>query len=177
MRRLLAHAGGLPAEPEGPWWERNDGGDLDHLLAQLAGQALVVTPGAQHHYSNVGYALLGAAVERVRRRPWRDVLTERVLGPLGMGRTTYAPVPPHAQGWSVHPWSGRLHPEPHTDTGAMAPAGQLWSTVGDLARWAAFWLDPDRGCSPPTPSTRCGCRRRPTPGERGVVYGLGLRWS
>jgi CubicO group peptidase (beta-lactamase class C family) len=70
------------------------------------------------------------------------VLHERLLTPLGMHRTTYGPVAPHAQGWSVHPWSGRLAPEPHTDTGAMAPAGQLWSTVGDLARWAAFWLAP-----------------------------------
>ena len=31
-----------------------------------------------------------------------------------------------------------LHVEPEHDAGAMAPAGQLWSTVEDLARWAAF---------------------------------------
>jgi len=175
VRRLLSHAGGLPAEPEGPWWERHDGGDLDQLLAQLSQRALVVTPGAQHHYSNVGYALLGAAVERVRQRPWGDVVAERVLGPLGMHRTTYAPAPPHAQGWSVHPWSGRLHPEPHTDTGAMAPAGQLWSTVGDLARWAAFWLEPDPGVLAPDTVDEMLVPTAARPGDQGGAYGLGLR--
>jgi hypothetical protein len=42
----------------------------------------------------------------------------------------------------VHPFSGQLTPEPAYDSGAMAPAGQLWSTIEDLARYAAFWIDP-----------------------------------
>ena len=43
----------------------------------------------------------------------------------------------------MHPWHGTLREEPCTDTGAMAPAGQLWSTARDLARWAGFLADPD----------------------------------
>jgi len=42
----------------------------------------------------------------------------------------------------VHPFSGRLVPEPSYDSGAMAPAGQLWSTIEDLAKYAVFWTDP-----------------------------------
>jgi CubicO group peptidase (beta-lactamase class C family) len=42
----------------------------------------------------------------------------------------------------VHPWHGTLREEPREDAGAMAPAGQLWSTVADLATWAAFLADP-----------------------------------
>ncbi len=38
----------------------------------------------------------------------------------------------------MHPFADVLMPEPEHDAGAMAPAGQLWSTVRDLARWAAF---------------------------------------
>ncbi|MDF2967797.1 MAG: beta-lactamase [Nocardioidaceae bacterium] len=173
MRQLLAHAGGLPAEPPGPWWERHDDSALAALPERLDGQHLAIARGAHFHYSNVGYALLGAVVERVRGAPWREVLRERLLEPLGMLRTTYAPVRPHAQGWSVHPWSGRLHAEPHTDTGAMAPAGQLWATVGDLARWAAFWLDP----APVLAATTAAEMRVPTaaqPGDLGAAYGLGL---
>ena len=38
----------------------------------------------------------------------------------------------------MHPLADLLHVEPEHDAGAMAPAGQLWSTVEDLSRWAAF---------------------------------------
>src|SRR5262249_5653701 len=43
------------------------------------------------------------------------------------------------------PWHGTLAEQPRSDTRAMAPAGQLWSTVADLARWAAVLA----GGSPP----------------------------
>lgn len=41
-------------------------------------------------------------------------------------------------GYAVHPWADVLLPEPAEDAGAMAPAGQLWSTVADLGRFASF---------------------------------------
>ena len=65
-------------------------------------------------------------------------MTERILAPLGMTRTSYHPEEPYARGLSVHHLANTLTPEPMHDTGAMAPAGQLWSTVEDLARYAAF---------------------------------------
>jgi hypothetical protein len=63
---------------------------------------------------------------------------ERVLAPLGMTRTSYLPEGAAAQGQSVHPYDGTLVAEPATDTGAMAPAGQVWATIQDLATYAAF---------------------------------------
>ncbi|WP_368050772.1 hypothetical protein [Micromonospora sp. C28SCA-DRY-2] len=44
---------------------------------------------------------------------------------------------------ALHPWHDTLREEPRTDTRAMAPAAASWSTVEDLARWAAFLADPD----------------------------------
>lgn len=171
VRRLLAHSGGLPAEPPGAWWERHDRGNLAELLARVEGEQRVLADGARLHYSNVGYALLGAAVERLRGASWVDVLRSRVLDPLGMGRTTFLPTSPYAQGCSVHPWSGRLDTEPHTDTGAMAPAGQLWSTVGDLARWAAFWLDPVADVLDPATAAEM---QVPVTGLADGAWGLGV---
>src|SRR6266511_1679047 len=60
-----------------------------------------------------------------------------------MTRTTYDATEPFARGYVVHPWHGTLREEPRHDAGAMAPAGQLWSTAADLVRWAAFLADPD----------------------------------
>ena len=138
IRQLLAHTGGLPAEAPGPWWERTSG-DLRPTLADVLGEHPRRHPAGQRfHYSNPGYALLGALVERKRGRPWDEVAADEIFGPLGMSRTSATPREPYAKGWAVHPWADVLLPEEVHHTGLMAPAGQLWSTVPDLARFAAF---------------------------------------
>jgi CubicO group peptidase (beta-lactamase class C family) len=142
LRQLLGHASGLQREPEGDWWERNPGADLDTLLAGLTTDKVAFRPHRTYHYSNLAYGLLGAVVHRVTGEDWPTLLEKRLLGPIGMRATTYHPVEPYARGFVVHPWAGTLREEPRTDTAAMAPAGQLWSTVEDLARWAAFLTDP-----------------------------------
>ncbi|GAB3076898.1 serine hydrolase domain-containing protein [Micromonospora schwarzwaldensis] len=143
VRQLLGHASGLQREPDGGWWERAEGTDLDTLLAGLTPDKIAYPPHRVYHYSNLAYGLLGGALERITGTPWPALLTERLLEPLGMRRTTVLPTGPYARGYVVHPWHQTLREEPLTDTGAMAPAGQLWSTVADLARWAAFLADPD----------------------------------
>jgi CubicO group peptidase (beta-lactamase class C family) len=144
LRQLLGHVSGLQREPEGAWWERSAGVELDAFLAELTPDKLVYPPHRSYHYSNLAYGLLGAVLTRVTGEPWPTLLRKRLLGPLGMARTTYEPVEPYARGYVVHPWHDTLREEPREDAAAMAPAGQLWSTVEDLARWAAFLADPGR---------------------------------
>ena len=132
---LLSQRSGLRAETDGLWWERTAGGDWAALTDQLA----VREPArGVFHYSNVGFAVLAEIVARRRGRPWLDVLSAEVLTPLGLSRTSARPQPPHAVGLAVHPYADLLLPEPEHDAGAMAPAGQLWSTTADLARFATF---------------------------------------
>jgi CubicO group peptidase (beta-lactamase class C family) len=138
LRSLLSHASGMQSEPNGSWWERSAGVTWEQLVAAHDGSGAVFPDGQQFHYSNLGYALLGEVVARVLEQPWTDAVRDRILEPLGMGRTTYLPGGRAAQGRSVDPYAGTLTVEPATDTGALAPAGQLWSTVGDLATYAAF---------------------------------------
>lgn len=138
LRQLLGHSSGMQAEPVGPWWERSPGGGVAQLLVANDGSGQVLAPGSAFHYSNLGFALLGEVVSRVRGALWADLVENRLLAPLGMTRTSYLPVGEHAQGYSVGHFAGTLTREPHTDTGAMAPAGQLWSTLVDVARWLDF---------------------------------------
>lgn len=136
--QLLSHTSGLASETPGPWWERTPG-DLRPELADLTGPApLKHPPGRRYHYSNPGFALLGALVEHKRGASWGEVLAAEVLDPLGLARTTLLPKAPAAGGFAVHPWADVMQPEVVQDTGRMAPAGQLWSTAEDLARWAGF---------------------------------------
>jgi CubicO group peptidase (beta-lactamase class C family) len=136
IAQLLSHTSGLQAETSGPWWERTVGGTYAQLVESHP--QLRTRPGARFHYSNVGYAVLGELVGRLRRVPWHEAVRAGLLEPLGMGRTTTRPQAPAAAGWGVHPLADVLHVEPEHDAGAMGPAGQLWSTTSDLARWAAF---------------------------------------
>jgi CubicO group peptidase (beta-lactamase class C family) len=136
IAQLLTHTSGLQAETDGDWWERSEGDSWEALLA--SGPGLRFTPGTTFHYSNVGYGVLGELIARLRDRPWQDAVRTGILEPLGMRRTTTRPEPPAALGFGVHPLADLLHVEPEHDARAMAPAGQLWSTVEDLAVWASF---------------------------------------
>ncbi len=170
VRSLLAHVSGMQSEPNGPWWERSPGVSVAELLTRNDGTGAVFGPGEHYHYSNLGYGLLGAAVARLRGRDWFELVQERVLDPLGMERTSYHPQAPYAPGLSVHHLAGTLTEEPLHDTVAMAPAGQLWSTVEDLARFTGFLGEGDAHV---LADRTLAEMRRPVPPA--LEYGLGLR--
>ena len=129
----------MQSEPVGSWWERSPGVELDALLAANDGSGAVAGAGEYYHYSNLGFALLGEAVARVRGATWWDVVSGELLVPLGMTRTTYLPAAPHAQGYSVDHFHETLTEEPHQDT-ARDGAGRAGcgARSADLARWADF---------------------------------------
>ena len=170
VRQLLSHTSGMQAEPVGPWWERSPGVEVEALLQANDGSGRVLEPLTAFHYSNLGFALLGEVVARLRGLSWRSLVEERLLRPLGMTRTSYDAAAPHAQGSSVDHFAGTRHDEPHADTRAMAPAGQLWSTIGDLARWLRFLAD-----GHPDILARDTLLEMARPVAPAADYGLGLR--
>jgi CubicO group peptidase (beta-lactamase class C family) len=178
IAELLAHTGGLAAESPGPWWERTPGTLRPELTDVLGEHPLRHPVGRRFHYSNPGYALLGALVEEVRGASWEDVLRREVLEPLGLHRTSGRPQAPHAGGWAVHPWADVMLPEPAEDLGRMASAGQLWSTTADLARFAAFLAHGDERVL--SAESVQEMRTPAAPAETadvaaGSAYGLGLQ--
>ncbi|HEY0698750.1 MAG TPA: serine hydrolase domain-containing protein [Micromonospora sp.] len=156
VRRLLSHTSGLQREPFGDVWDTLRAPGTDGLLTELARAERVLPPARRFHYSNLGFALLGHLVGRLRGGSWAEVLADRVLAPLGLSRTTVAPGPDAATGFLVDAYSDHARPEPPTDFEAVAPAAQLWSTAADMARWGAFLADPaavDPGAAVLRPST------------------------
>jgi CubicO group peptidase (beta-lactamase class C family) len=170
VRSLLAHVSGMQSEPAGPWWERSPGVSVDELLAANDGSGAVFGPGEHYHYSNLAFGLLGEAVARLRGASWFSLVQERVLDPLGMARTSYLPQAPYAPGLSVHHLASTLTEEPLHDTGAMAPAGQVWSTLSDLALFAGFVGEGDPDVLAPRTLAEM---RQPVPPA--IDYGLGVR--
>jgi CubicO group peptidase (beta-lactamase class C family) len=136
--RMLAHSSGLQREPPGEIWETMQAPDREELLSGTAVAEQVLEPGSWWHYSNLAFALLGEVVARAHGGTWEEALQERVLDPLGLGRTTPAATPPAARGYFVEPYSDAVRLEPDPDLGGAGALGKLWSTTGDLARWGAF---------------------------------------
>jgi len=75
VHQLLTHTAGL-GEAHGP---DEQAMTLDEALATIGSQSLLFEPGADVSYSNSGYTLLAAIVERASGRPFRDELTAEVL--------------------------------------------------------------------------------------------------
>jgi CubicO group peptidase (beta-lactamase class C family) len=173
--QLLSHVSGLRAETTGDWWERSPGRQWSELVEPLGPEAVPFPAGRRFHYSNVGFAVLGEVVSRIQGLPWADALRRDVLDPLGMKRTSPTADPPAAPPLAVHPWAAVVLTEPAHDYAAMAPAGQLWSTVVDLSVLARFLLgDTGDVLSADTVDEMS------EPGavdnlEQGSAYGLGLQ--
>jgi CubicO group peptidase (beta-lactamase class C family) len=132
IRRLLAHVSGLQREV-GEMFVSGTTPTESELDV-----AFSLEPARAHHYSNLGFGLLGRVVAVRSGMPYTDFVDERIIGPLGLARTTWYPEAPKAQGYLVDEYARTVWTEPETDLGGVAAMGQLWSTVEDLAAWATF---------------------------------------
>lgn len=149
LRRMLAHASGLQREPPGEIWETLTFPGEEELLQGLEEAEQVLPPMAAWHYSNLAYALLGIVVARITGTPFREHVQERLLGPLGLERTTWGPGEGAALPYFVEPYSDSVRREPVLELGGKGGESGLYSTVGDLARWGAFLCDPDESLLKP----------------------------
>ena len=143
VRELLEHGGGVLRDGlDSDYWQLGRPfPDEDELLSMVRDDGLKSGPGADFAYSNLGYSLLGAAIERVCGTPYRDAVRELVVDPLGLTRTTAdlgpdEPVPSASGHSGLH--TGRTrHRIPSPGTGAMAPATGFASTAEDVVRFLA----------------------------------------
>ena len=144
LRQLATHTSGLPRLPRNlvPLALRHPadpyaGYTTEHLYRALR-KASDPAPAA-YLYSNYGFGLLGHLLSHTAGRPYAELLTERVTGPLGLAETTVG-VPdghPAATGHRRGRPTGRWH------LGALAGAGALNSTAADLARFLNANLHPE----------------------------------
>jgi D-alanyl-D-alanine carboxypeptidase len=107
---------------------------------------LQFAPGTQHVYSNYGFILLGALIERLSGKSYHDHIAARVLKPVGMAGTGTSPEDPPVPGLSVGYMrqggpAGRLVSNAPTLPFRGTSAGGGYSTVGDLARFAVAVRD------------------------------------
>lgn len=133
VRQLLGHRSGLPEYP--------GYGDLVPLTRNEAiRNALVLPlrfrPGKRTAYSNVGYTVLAAIVERAARQPFAVAVRRLVFVPAGMAKTGFFgerrwAADEIAVGYGNRPGRHRAAPVSWSVQGA----GGALSTTGDLLKW------------------------------------------
>jgi len=146
FRMLLAHSSGLPAYEKlflrGP--SRNE------LLAAAYGTALEAEPGTRALYSDIGFIILGLALERIADEPLDTFCHREIFGPLGMASTLFNPpaslkesIPPTVDDWSFRNRivQGEVQDENASVLGGVAGHAGLFSTAGDLAIFAHCMLN------------------------------------
>jgi CubicO group peptidase (beta-lactamase class C family) len=142
IRRLLSHESGLMGDPPGARWFHDVYEPSPEVnLAKAAEIATAIPPNAHQKYSNLGFQFLGEIVARVAARPFTEVIQGRILGPLGMKSTGFAPLPADlgarlATGYRPRWLSDTFEPATGLSTFPQAEGG-LYSCVEDLARWVS----------------------------------------
>ncbi len=135
---LATHTAGLPREigpaPRGSAHFTYPGPEA--RWRWLPSQHLRTTPGTAALYSNIGFDLLGDALEQSTQTPYAQLLAAHTTNPLGMAETTFTPT--DAQCARL---LGGAHPEGScTPTTNSAGSSGLYSTGTDMARFLEYLL-------------------------------------
>ena len=144
VRQLLTHTHGIAGD--GPVSYRSAfSGEIERESLIRAMAAHRPAPnGTAYSYSNLGYNILSLGIDRAAKKPWQDVLAERVFRPLAL-KATSARVSELPAGRLAMPY--RAEPEgmarlPYGKTDAnMQAAGGVIASIADLARYVTVFMD------------------------------------
>ncbi len=142
IRHLLSHAEGFPED--NPWGDRQLADTDDQLSRMLRGGIpFSHAPGVAYEYSNYGFAILGRIVSNVSHMPYAEYVQRNVLTPLGMTSTTLEPssVPRDKMALGYRWEDGQWKAEPILPHGAFGSMGGMLTTVPDLAKYVAAYLE------------------------------------
>ena len=144
LRHLLTHTSGLPREAAFPYWTDGLFPSADEIRTRLPIQERPLPIESRWKYSNLGAALAGEVVAAVSGLPYADFVQRHVLEPLGMSATLVAtPTPGHprlATGYTRWLPGRERARAPFSDLRGLTAAGNMTTTVTDLARFAMLQL-------------------------------------
>ena len=183
---LATHAAALPRElpvaaPSGTapfaWPTTAD------RYAWLASYTLPWAPGSVAAYSNVGFDLLGAALEAATGQTYAELLRERIAAPLGMADTTLTPNPEQCGRLMTGYGIPGAEAAPCVATTAIAASGGVYSTANDMVRWLHHHLAPAGAAARATVALahapylqRQALEAAIGFDEAGPMQGIGLAW-
>ena len=140
IHQLLTHTSGIPNYTDFPGFVDKRAFEKmtpRELINTFSEKPLDFEPGSQFYYSNSGYIVLGAIIEQITGKSYKDVLEEKILKPLGMDNSGYINLeritPKRAHGYSKQ--FNHYTNAAYLDMSLPFAAGALYSTVEDLYKW------------------------------------------
>jgi CubicO group peptidase (beta-lactamase class C family) len=181
FRMLASHTAGLIREPN---LEGAASGSIyrweEKILASIPTTHFKTPPGTEYSYSNIGVGILGLASSRAAGVPFMTLVEDQIFRPLGMIGSTFIINTPElaarlSVGYDRDDQSGELSSEQatreHFGRGYKVPNGGIYSTVGDLAKFAAAMM----GASPVEILSEESRAEMLTPQPPADGYGLGFQ--
>ena len=112
--------------------------DIDVLNTLFKQDSLYFEPGAEHRYSNSGYAVLALIVERISGQNFPDFLNERIFEPLGMTNSVayingYNEIPNRSYGYANE--NGEFVFSDQSSTSAVLGDGGIYTSIEDMVKW------------------------------------------
>ncbi len=153
LRQLLINTGGVPGDIEAKLWVElwKAKGSPTKQRLQLVSGILSKAPsyrgGTKFEYSNGGFSVAGAMLEKVTNKAYENLLTRILFDPLAMNSAGFRA--PASKGFVDQPYGHTkklfgvkpIEPEPAGDNpAAIAPAGAVHCSVIDFAKYAQFHL-------------------------------------
>jgi CubicO group peptidase (beta-lactamase class C family) len=184
MRDLLSHRSGIGFHD---FLAEDRGLTREELIQRLPHLPAAAPLRTRWLYSNLGYGVAAHVIEAVAGEPWESFMRERIFRPLGMARTHLGSGPPDdPEVARAVVWQGGRYVtiDPVDPSPARAPAGGIYSTADDMARWMIVHLSGDtvEGAGAVSPETLLELHRltmpettifRPDPDFSMLGYGLG----
>jgi len=174
VEQLLTHRGGCPGSPPPAAWNRawqQIGTPVEQrmeFIRAMLRDPPEAAPGSKYIYSNQGYSVVGAMLEKLADKPWETLITQKLFQPLEMKSAGFGA--PGTIGKLDQPWghtrvSGKITPSQSDNPPAIAPAGRVHCSLDDLARYTMLHLQ--RGAGAGTLLKPETFRRLHTPPEGG----------
>jgi CubicO group peptidase (beta-lactamase class C family) len=144
VRDLLTHRGGL-GNADYLWYESEIAATEVRRRVRFLRPAYSLRSG--FIYQNIMYAVAGDIVEAASGMTWEEFVRRRIFGPLAMARTVATLRETQARDNVASPHDridGVVRTIRNASVDPVAPAGSIWSSVADMAKWMRFMLDSAR---------------------------------
>ncbi len=137
VEHLLTHSSGLQSYTDMKQWEKLAKEDVkpEQIVELIKNENLLFSPGDHLYYSNSGYFLLGAIIEKVTGHKYGDYIHEQIFKPLEMNSSHFGShakiIPGRVKGYKVD--DGMYQNADYISMTSPFSAGGLLSSVDDLA--------------------------------------------
>ena len=138
IEHLLTHTSGVPSYTSSPEYGASmaKAVTVSEMINRFKDSPLNFTPGSKWEYSNSGYFLLGAIIERVAGMSYADFVAKNIFEPLGMKDSAYEGYE-RSRKKRVEGYANSIRVAPPLHMSQPYAAGSLLSSVDDLAKWDA----------------------------------------